>query len=182
MRRHVVTVVLFGALFGFWLALSARLDPLFLGMGALSSGAVAWMTREVVGSVLTERSGPLRLPYRAWRALLYIGWLVGRIVVASAQVAYLALHPRMPLDPGVLHVRSSLRHPLARTIFANSITLVPGTMTVEVIDDTFVVHALFPEAAEDLLTGKTQTMIGTIFLERSASAPEASWARRERTE
>jgi multicomponent Na+:H+ antiporter subunit E len=106
---------------------------------------------------------------------VYLGWLVSRMVVASVQVAYFVLHPRMPLEPAVLRFRTRMRSPLGRVILANTITLVPGTLTMHVDDDEYVVHALVPSAAADLLTARSQNMIGRMFLEEPDAAVWAVW-------
>jgi multicomponent Na+:H+ antiporter subunit E len=175
MKRRGVSPTLFASLLLFWFALSARLDPLFVAMGGASAAVVTWLTRDLVAVALGDWRPPGRRLYRAWRAVLYIGWLIGRIVVASVQVAYLVLHPRVPLQPCLLRFRSTFRHPLARTILANSITLVPGTMTVRLRDGEYVVHALAPAAAGDLVSGRMQAMIGAVFLERPEPAPDVTW-------
>jgi multicomponent Na+:H+ antiporter subunit E len=175
MTRRRLTAVLFVSLLLFWFALSGRFDPLFVAMGVASAALVTWVTRDVVATALGEASPRGRLPYRAWRAVVYVVWLLGRIFVASAQVAYFVLHPRVPLEPAVLRFRTTLRHPVARTILANSITLVPGTMTLRLVEGEYVVHALVPAAADDLVSGRMQTMIGAVFLEGPEPAPEVAW-------
>jgi multicomponent Na+:H+ antiporter subunit E len=118
---------------------------------------------------------------RAWRFVAYVGWLVARMVVASVQVAYFVIHPRMPLEPAVLRFRTRMRSPLGRVMLANTITLVPGTLTMHVDGDEYVVHALVPSAAADLLTARSQNIIGRIFLEEPDAAVWAVWETPERT-
>jgi len=76
------------------------------------------------------------------RLLLYISWLIVRIVQASLQVAYVVIHPSLPIDPDVVRLTRPLPHNLARLTLANSITLTPGTVTLDVEGDEYVVHAL----------------------------------------
>jgi multicomponent Na+:H+ antiporter subunit E len=169
-------VVLFLFLLGFWLLLSARLDPVFLVMGVGFSALVVWLTQPMVIRILgPELGGPRVFLRRLLRYSIYVAWLVSRIVPAGIQVAYYVLHPRLPIEPGVLRFRTSLRSPIARTILANSITLVPGTMTLEVDGDEFAVHALIPAAADDLTAATLQNRIADVFLEEHEEAPHVVW-------
>ena len=177
MRRPGVAVLLFLALFGFWLALSGQLNALFVGMGLASAAVVTLLTHGIVADALGTTRPRGRVAYRLWRALVYLVWLVGRIVVASAQLAVLVLHPRTSIEPSVLRFSTTLEHPVARTILANSITLVPGTMTLQLTGDEYVVHALVPAAADDLVSGRMQAIIGRIFLEDVGVAPDVVWER-----
>ena len=169
-------VVQFVLLLAFWLLLSGQYDPLFIGMGVASAALVTAVTQMLVAPTLGPALGGARvLPRRLWRYAIYLLWLVGRIPPAGLQVAYHVLHPRVPIDPGVLRFRTGLQSPMARTILANSITLVPGTMTLEVDDDEFVVHAFIPSAADDLASAAMQNKIADIFLEEHDPAPEVVW-------
>jgi multicomponent Na+:H+ antiporter subunit E len=169
-------LVQFLILLGFWLLLSARLDPVFLGMGIGSAALVTALThRLVTRAVGPGVGGPKVLARRALWFAVYLAWLLSRIPPAGAQIAYHVLHPRIPIDPGVLRFRSGLSSPVARTILANSITLVPGTMTLEVDGDEFIVHAFIPSAADDLASGAMQNRIAAAFLEPAEPAPHVVW-------
>ena len=169
-------VVYFLLMLGFWLLLSARLDPVFLGMGIASGALVTWLTLPLVTRILgPDLGGPRVFVRRAYRYAFYVLWLVSRIVPAGVQIAYHVLHPRLPIDPGVLRFRTSLRSPVARSILANSITLVPGTITLEVDGDEFAVHAFIPSAADDLASATLQNRIADVFLEEHEPAPHVVW-------
>ena len=163
-------------LLGFWLLLSARVDPVFLGMGIASAALVTALTHRLVAKVLGPNlGGPRVAPRRIFRYVVYLLWLVGKIPPAGLQIAYHVLHPRVPIDPGVLRFRTGLQSPMARAILANSITLVPGTMTLEVDDDEFIVHAFIPSAADDLADATMQNKIADVFLEEHDPAPHVVW-------
>jgi multicomponent Na+:H+ antiporter subunit E len=163
-------------LLAFWLLLSGQYDPVFIGMGVGSAALVTALTRRLLEPTLGPDLGGLRaFPRRAWRFAVYITWLVGRIPPAGLQIAYHVLHPKVPIDPGVLRFRTGLQSPTARTILANSITLVPGTMTLEVDEDEFIVHAFIPSAADDLASAAMQNKIADLFLEEHDAAPHVVW-------
>lgn len=171
------SATLFVALMAFWLVISPqRTDPLFLGLGIASALLVTAYSQRLVTETLGPFLGGLvTLPGRALRYVGYIAWLVSRIPPAAVQIAYYTLHPRMPIEPGVLRFTSHLASPSARALLANSITLVPGTLTVAVEGEEFVVHAFFPSAAEDLISGHMQARIARVFNQDPEHDPQARW-------
>jgi multicomponent Na+:H+ antiporter subunit E len=86
--------------------------------------------------------------------LLYWFWLGGEIVKANIDVCRRILDPRLPISPRMIKVHATQQTELGRVTYANSITLVPGTVTVSVEGDMFTVHALTRETAEDLEGGE----------------------------
>jgi multicomponent Na+:H+ antiporter subunit E len=72
--------------------------------------------------------------------LLYVIVLFWEIVTANFDVAYRVLHPRMPIRPGIVVIKTSLKSDIAKLILANSITLTPGTFALDVIGDKLLVH------------------------------------------
>jgi multicomponent Na+:H+ antiporter subunit E len=139
-------------LFAFWILLSGKLDPLHLVMGAACAALVALAARpllELPPAIGPGASGPMPLAL-AGRFAAFQLWLLGQIVVGSCQVAWAVLHPRLPIAPRLLWVRASLPHPLARLVLANSITLTPGTATLDIDGDWLVVHALGETSARGL--------------------------------
>lgn len=177
-RRTTVVQVL--VLFGFWLALSGRFEPLFLVTGAVTAVAVTAITHQITGRCLRvgEAHLPVRMmPVAALRAVLFALWMSGRILVASLQLAVIALSPKMPLQPCTLRFRTQLQRPIARATLANSISLVPGTLTVDIDGDVFTVHALAPNQVDDLLSGRLQNKIAGLFLEAEQPALHPSTIR-----
>jgi multicomponent Na+:H+ antiporter subunit E len=145
--------------------LSGHFDALHLGAGAAISFIIALATERLWA--LPPAIGPtIRRPFedlRWGRGLLYLGWLILEIGLSGAQVAYLVLHPRLPIDPKFVRFRTRLPHTLARLTLANSITLTPGTVTLEVEEDDFVVHALTPKSAQTIATSEMQDRVAGIF-------------------
>jgi multicomponent Na+:H+ antiporter subunit E len=165
--------LLFVALLTFWLLLSGRTDPLFVTMGLVSALIVTWFGAPLLAEVLgtpeeTPRVDLLRLA-------LYLGWLLTRIPPAAVDVAIGILIPSRRPSPGVVRFRTGLHSPAARTLLANSITLVPGTMTLSVDGGEFVVHALTPRATRDLSTGEVQRRIARIFRIEPDGPPTMRW-------
>ncbi|MDE2980996.1 MAG: Na+/H+ antiporter subunit E [Gemmatimonadota bacterium] len=131
---------LWAILFALWLVLSWHFTPLFLFFGVVTcSIAVLVVTRM---GILDRESLPLHL---AWRAATYVPWLVWEIFKSNVRVARIILSPRIRVDPSIVHFRASQRTDLGRFIYANSITLTPGTVTTGIVGDDFEVHAIVQE-------------------------------------
>ncbi len=147
-------------LFIFWIVLSGKLDLFHLGAGALAAAGVAYMTCYLYA--MNPPVGPIgRHPFFAvpWlRLVLYLPWLTWQIIVASVQVAVVVLNPSMKIAPTLFRFRHELPHNLARAMLANSITLTPGTVTIDVHGDEFLVHALNQQSAEALQTSQPGDM------------------------
>jgi multicomponent Na+:H+ antiporter subunit E len=136
-------------LFAFWVVLSGKFDAFHLSIGAASAVCIALGTQPLLlraPAIVPDARHPLRAI--AWgRLLLYVPWLAWQVVLSSLQVAWVVLHPKMPISPCIVQFDTSLPHELARLTLANSITLTPGTITLDVEGDTFVVHALTTSSA-----------------------------------
>ncbi len=171
--RTLRTGVLFLLLLGFWQALSARLDPLFLTLGVLSAAAVTWSSLSLLEQVLGDRG--TTPPISLVSLVRYAGWLLVRIIQSGIWVAVVVLDPRRPPRPGVVHFRTGLQSPAARTLLATSITLVPGTITLNVDGDEFIVHAFTPANVDDLASADAQARIARIFGVPADEPPVLRW-------
>jgi multicomponent Na+:H+ antiporter subunit E len=140
------------ALFALWVVLSGKFDAFHLLIGAASALCISLGTCRLL--LLPPAIGPASVhPVRAipWFGLLaYLPWLGWQIVLASVHIAFVVLHPRMPISPRLLRFRTSLPHTLAQLTLATSITLTPGTVTLDVQDDEFLVHALTEQSTRGL--------------------------------
>ena len=143
-------------LFVFWVILSGKIDFFHLAAGALSSAAIAVATCKLYA--LSPPVGPAgshpfwTLPWT--RLVTYVPWLATQIVVSSFQVAQIVLSPKMKIRPIIVRFDHPLPHNIARATLANSITLTPGTVTIDVRGNEYVVHALTDDAAEALLSAE----------------------------
>jgi multicomponent Na+:H+ antiporter subunit E len=169
----------FVVLFAFWLILSGKLDAEYLTFGAVAAALVTFVTKDLFGAAQSQRvkktAGGASFATKGWRLFCYFAWLLCSIVAANFQVAYLVLHPRLPIQPGLLRFGTRLRSRVGQVMLANSITLTPGTITVELTDGNYLIHALVPEAALSLLEAKMQSKLETIFGEPEETRPEIRW-------
>jgi multicomponent Na+:H+ antiporter subunit E len=137
-----------------WLLLSGHLEPLLLALGAVSVALVVYLGRRM--TVIDHESHPVHLT----RGLLaYWPWLALQIVRSGFDVLRRILSPAQRISPTVLRIPIRQRTDLGRVIHANSITLTPGTVSMEVYDDSIAVHALARDIAEDLLRGEIDRRI-----------------------
>jgi multicomponent Na+:H+ antiporter subunit E len=162
-HRTYATAARIGVLAVLWVALSGKIDPVHLGFGAFSVALTAWMTRDLrVADTLTARHRPLgRLSLGP--ALRYPFWLLKEIAVANVQIARLILDPRLPVDPVVVRFDSRLEGLLAHALLANSITLTPGTFTIDIRDGIFTVHALDAAGASATALGAMRGRVAAVF-------------------
>ena len=107
--------------------------------------------------------------------ILYFFWLMWSVAQSNLQVAYIVLHPKLPIQPGLLRLRTKLRNRTGHIILANSITLTPGTITIDFDDGDYSVHALVPGAAQSLLDAKMQSKLERIFGEREEAETDIRW-------
>lgn len=82
-------------------------------------------------------------PERYFWLIVYLFVFTWSCIRANIDVAYRVLHPSMPIRPGIVKVKTSLTSEFARTLLANSITMTPGTLTVDIIGDYFYIHWIY---------------------------------------
>ncbi|MDI7253454.1 Na+/H+ antiporter subunit E [Candidatus Solincola sp.] len=139
-------LLLFVLLLAFWIVLTASLALHELVMGAVCAAFVGTLTVALLGRALDPCITPavlLRLP-------VFMVRLVWEIIKANIDVAKIIIDPRLPIDPRIVEYRTYLPGDLPRTVFSDSITLTPGTVTVELEGDVLNVHCLCPYHEEGL--------------------------------
>ena len=149
-------------LFTFWILISSSFDLFGLATGLVLSTVVAWAA---VRLLWTKDDAPVLTARQAGRFIVYIGFLIKEIIWANIHVAEKVLDPRLPIDPVIIEHTSTLKRPVSEIALANSITLTPGTLTVDVDDSVFFVHCLDREFADDIASRKLDHMISKVFEE-----------------
>jgi multicomponent Na+:H+ antiporter subunit E len=138
-----------------WLLLSGYFtEPLLLGLGVASVLSVVFITYRM--EALDPEGHPVHL---IPRALVYWPWLLKEIVMANIDVAKAILRSPMAIEPTVFTVTGSQKSELGRVIYANSITLTPGTVTIALEDDQLTVHALTRAGLEGVESGEMDRRI-----------------------
>lgn len=127
------------AITAMWFALSGETAPLFLALAAASILVTLWLCARL--GIIDRDASPY---HRVHLLALYACWLMAEIVKANVVVIRSVLDPRNTISPAMVKVKPEGASDMARALFANSITLTPGTVTVETAGD-FLVHALHEE-------------------------------------
>ncbi len=151
------TVSLFIFLFAFWLLLSGHydltkfVDRYLIACGFVVSAFVTWLAHRRF-RILDEEGHPVHL---VPRLLSYGPWLLWQIVLSNWDVFKRVWSPRLDIAPRMVHVPVDTKSDLGTVIYANSITLTPGTVTISVDNGAgqLLVHCLHQGASDDLLTG-----------------------------
>jgi len=132
----------------FWLVV-AGLSLQGIVLGLVAAAFVLWLNRDLVGSLVQEKW------YFQGRKFIILSLygisLLWQIVLANIEMAKIVLSPKMPLQPGIVTFDPGLKTNLSKTILANSITLTPGTLTIDVNGSIFTVHALTLAAAQGVV-------------------------------
>lgn len=143
------SLTLFLLLFVIWLLLSGHTDMLLVSLGIVSCALTVYIANRM--DVVDHEGHPIHIYSRL---LTYIPWLTAETIKSNIAVAKIILRKEMPISPVVFRVKSTQKGAVGKTIFANSITLTPGTISMSVDDDSILVHSITQEAADDLLTGE----------------------------
>jgi multicomponent Na+:H+ antiporter subunit E len=140
-----------------WLLISASFNQFHVGLGLFAAFGVAWFNTDRS----TSRSVVPRL-----RIVWYFPWLVGRILQSGFHLSVLILHPALPIDPKLIRYRTKLREEPGIVLLGNSITLTPGTITVEVNSQDMVVHAMDDASADDITSLRLEQQVARLFGEK----------------
>ena len=151
-------------MFLLWLLLTYNLEPANLIIGFVT----ALITAIIFGSHFLKNHQKFYNPVRYFWILVYLIIFIWECIKANLDVAYRVLHPRMPIKPGIVKARSTLKSDFAKSILANSITMTPGTITVDVIDDNLYIHWIYvsskdPDVYTRKIMGRFEKYIKRIF-------------------
>ncbi len=134
-------------LFVFWIAVSSSFAWPQLLVGFAVSAFVVYFNRTLL--ITAADRPPVNLKNILW-ILGYGLKLLKDILIANFQVAYIVLHPKMPIEPNLVTMRVDIDSVASRVLLGNSITLCPGTLTVLADEKDFLVHALTIESGEEI--------------------------------
>jgi multicomponent Na+:H+ antiporter subunit E len=131
-RRLLDTIIIFIL----WLLLTWSLDV----QGLVAGIVLAVLFALILSNLLPAKVERLFSPVRWFWALMHLLILSFWIVVANFDVLYRVVHPNLPIRPGIVKIKTTLKSDEAKTFLANSITLTPGTLTIDIIDDWLYIH------------------------------------------
>ena len=153
-RRILVLLILLVAT---WLLWSGLYKPLLLFLGGLSCLLTFLVVRRI--DYFDDELYALRFSLRLLR---YWFWLGGQVIRSSLDVSRVVLDPRLPISPQVIDVDAEAKHPFYVVILGNSITLTPGTLSIDVHEGVIKVHALTEAGASDLAAGEMNRRVAGI--------------------
>jgi multicomponent Na+:H+ antiporter subunit E len=164
-----ITLMIFS--FVIWFLLVWPFDPVTgkLGLQSVIAGVVVAILVGLLFGDKIARELPLsRVFSRIFWLLVYVPMVLWYVVIANLDVVYRVVHPDMPIHPGIVKVKTTLTNPAGRTMLANSITLTPGTLTVDIVDEYLYVHwinvqAEDVEGATKKIVSKFEGMLRRIF-------------------
>lgn len=145
---------LFAVLYGVWLALSGHYTLYFLLVGAVCVALVVAIAMRM--DVVDREGHPMHL---TWRVPGYWAWLMWEIMTSAVDVSRRVLAPRLRIDPVLERLPTSQKTDIGRAIYANSITLTPGTVSTDLRDGMVQVHALTSGAMERLRQGEMDARV-----------------------
>jgi len=140
-----------------WLLLSGHYDVWFFSLGAVSVALSVYLASRM--KLIDQEGAPHHVTFRT---AAYLPWLMWEIIKSNFDVARRILTPSLPISPRTFTVSASQRTAIGRVVYANSITLTPGTVTIDVRDDELEIHALTSESAEEVRAGRMDRRVARI--------------------
>jgi multicomponent Na+:H+ antiporter subunit E len=159
--RIVSFIVVFFIMAAFWVLLSGIFDAYHLTLGFLCCVVVAAASHDLMFRNIAsgKKTGTFL------RFCAYVPWLMWQIVLANLHVAWLVINPR-GIDPRVTRVKTMLKTDFAKVTYGNSITLTPGTITMDIDGDQMYVHSLSKKVEDDLESGDMERRVAHVFSEK----------------
>ncbi|MFH5883164.1 Na+/H+ antiporter subunit E [Halalkalibaculum sp. DA3122] len=153
----------FISLMGFWYLMSGFFDLVHTIMGLISVGIVMGINHKLKTFSFYENETDVLKDLRILYAPYYFGWLLVQIVISGIEVAKILLNPSLPIQTTVVRFKVDYPNPHCKMILGNSITLTPGTLTVDIQDNEFVVHAITPSSFEGIASDKMPKQVLRLF-------------------
>lgn len=147
----------------FWFIMSGFFDLVHGMMGVISVGIVLAVNYRIKRYNFFDDEREVLQEFRYVRVLLYLPWLTYQIFVAAIQVARVILSPSLPIETQMIRFKVNLPSAHAKMILGNSITLTPGTLTVDIEEDEFLVHALTPASYAGILDDSMPQQVLKLF-------------------
>ena len=143
MKGAYIYVLLF---FGLWLLLSAQIEPFYLCAGIICSV----FSLKIFGVLNKNHQNILSF---SPRFILYFLWLLKEIFISAIKVTFMVWSPNLQIAPQMKFINTKLKTRAKKILFASSITLTPGTITIDLKNDALLVHALDKNSFADLDQG-----------------------------
>lgn len=152
MKRRII---LFGAGMALWLALTWSLAPYNILLGVVVSALVSLLT----GDMFVRRPYVFKQPSRYLYFARYLPIFLWECFKANCDVAYRVSHPAMPIHPGIVKVKTRLKSETGLTFLANSITLTPGTLSVDIDREGGYLYIHWINVTDKDIAGATRMIV-----------------------
>ena len=148
----------------FWMAITFNVTAPYLLTGIVLSA----VTTVIFGKHFLTAWKKLLNPIRYFWILLYIPVFLWECIKANFDVAYRVIHPGLPIKPGIVKIKTNLKSDIAKVFLANSITMTPGTLSVDLIGDTLYIHWIDvrnnnPAIYTAMIAGRFEKFLKRIF-------------------
>ena len=151
------------AMFAFWILLSGEFTFILITSGVIASLIVAYLSHDIfIGKAdMKVETG------RVLKFIAYVPWLLWQVIVSNAEIAYLVIHPKSLIDPEFVYFKPDLKTDLGIVTLAHSITLTPGTVTVEANREEFVIHSIWHRTSAGIIDEEAKRKVKQIEGESS---------------
>lgn len=147
----------------FWVIMSGFIDVIHLSMGVVTVAGVLVFNNKLKRHQFFEDDMNDLSELRFGRAFYYFFWMIYQIILAGFHVLRVITSPKMPIKPTVVTFRANLPSAHAKMILGNSITLTPGTLTIDIEGDLFTVHALTSKSYEGIVNDEMPKQVLKLF-------------------
>ena len=161
LSRYIFTVIV---LFILWMLLTNTFKGAEVLVGGICSFLIALFTYAAF-----SKTGLVNLhPKKIFWLIVYIPYFLWEMAKANIDVAYRVINPRLPIKPGIVMVKTKMKSDAGKIMVANSITLTPGTLTLDIIDDKMFIHWIWVQSADveeasKLIPGKFEKILMRAF-------------------
>ena len=156
---------LFVGMFIFWMVLAGRTETKFIVYGIITAAVTSWVTYPLL--LVTNKTGDKKyfvFGVNPFKFISYFCWLMWQLVLANIDVLLATTSQELQIDPKIVRFKVHFDNPVACVALADSITVTPGTVTINVTDDgLYEIHALTPGAAEGIYAGDFPKHVADLF-------------------
>jgi multicomponent Na+:H+ antiporter subunit E len=134
-------------MFSFWILLSGEFTFVLITSGVVASLIVAYMSHDIFIGKADLKVETIRV----LKFIKYLPWLLWQVVISNVEIAYLVLNPKLLADPKIVFFKPDLKTDMGIVTLAHSITLTPGTITIDASKEEFVIHSIWQKTAESII-------------------------------
>lgn len=161
-------ILLFILALVFWVGITYNWDGSYQTVYWIIGAVVSLLTAIVFGRHFLKGTFKVLNPLRYFWLIIYIPIFLWECIKANFDVAYRVIHPALPIKPGIVKVKTILKSDIARVMLANSITMTPGTLSVDITGDTLYIHWINvrsknPAVYTKMITGRFENLLKRIF-------------------